>query len=121
MEEVLSMGPTATLLLLADRRQSHTHKTLRSAGYHVILSFTPDHAVAFCVNNKVDAVVLDQGHFVVTEGWSVAQSIKMIRHRICVILMIHGKIVSKELPVGVDAMIPEGDTQTLLKTIKQLL
>jgi hypothetical protein len=121
MEEVLSMVPMGTVLLLADRRQNHTHKTLRAAGYNVMMSFTPDHAVACCVNNKVNAVVLDQEHFVVTNDWSVAQSLKMIRHGICVILMIRGKIVSKDLPPGVDAMIPEGDTQVLLKILKQLV
>ena len=84
-------------------------------------SFTPDHAVALCVNNPVGAVVLDQAHFVVTDNWSVAQSLKMIKARICVLLMVRGKIVGKDLPPGVDAVIPEGDTNRLLKTLQELL
>jgi hypothetical protein len=84
-------------------------------------SFTADHAVALCVNNPVDAVVLDQGHFVVTDNWSVAQSLKMIKARMCVILVVRGKIVGKEMPPGVDAVVADGDVEGLLTTLKQLL
>lgn len=110
-----------TVVLLADRRRSHTDKALRAAGYHLVLSFTPDHAVAYCVSNNVDAVVLDQEHFIVTENWSVAQSLKMIKPRICVLLMVRGEIVGDELPAGVDATIAVGDTPALLSRLKQML
>lgn len=115
------MNPQTTVLLLADRRQSQTHKMLKAAGYRLLLSFTPDHAVALCVNDEVHAVVLDQEHFVVTEDWSVAQSIKMIRRKICVVLIVRGKIVSDALPSGIDAIVPEGDAQILIKTLKELV
>lgn len=109
------------VLLLADRRQSHTGKLLKDAGCRLMTTFTPDHAVALCVNNDIDAVVLDQEHFVVTENWSVAQSIKMIKPRICVILIVHGKIVSQALPPSIDAIVNDGDTDSLLRTLKELL
>lgn len=109
-----------TVLLLADRRQSQTQHALRTGGYHVMLSFTPDHTVALCVNHDIDAVVLDQEHFVVTENWSVAQSVKLIKPRICVFLIVRGKIVGKKLPAGIDAIVPEGNTQVLLTKLKQL-
>lgn len=85
-----------------------------------MMTFTPDHAVAICVNNAVDAVILDQEHFVQTEGWSVAQSIKMIRS-ICVILVVHGKIVGKVNPQGVDAVVQESDPQALLVSLRNML
>ena len=116
-----SMMPRRTVLLLADRRQSNIRNALRSAGYNVILTFTTDHAVALCVNRGVEAVIVDQEHFVVTEEWSVAQSLKMIKARMCVILMVRGKIRGHSLPAGVDAVVAESDTQELLKTIKRLL
>ncbi len=115
------MRPAGTVLLLADRRQSHTQKVLQTAGYQVMMSFTPDHAVAVCVSHKIDAVVLDQQHFLVTDDWSVAQSIKMVRHRICVLLIVRGKIIQETLPAGVDAMVPEADTEELLNSLKRLL
>ena len=112
---------TATVLLLADRRSSQTAKTLKDSGYRVMTTFTPDHAVAICVNNSVDAVVLDQPHFVETEGWSVAQSLKMIRSKVCVILVVRGKVVGSKLPAGVDALVQEHDSQALLGSVKNLL
>ncbi|HKE31030.1 MAG TPA: hypothetical protein VKD65_04840 [Candidatus Angelobacter sp.] len=115
-----TLNRRGTVLLLADRRQSQTGNALRTAGYHLLTAFTPDHAVALCVNNNVDAVILDQEHFVVTEGWSVAQSLKMIKAHICVLLVIREKIVNDELPAGIDAMIPQGDARRLLKTLKEL-
>src|SRR5690349_16720743 len=113
--------PSRAVLIVADRRQSQTGRMLKAANYRVLTSFTPDHAVALCVNNPVDAVVLDQDHFIVTDNWSVAQSLKMIKSNMCVLLIVHGKIVGKDLPAGVDAIIPEGDTDRLLKTLQDLL
>ncbi len=112
---------THTILLLADRRHSETAKTLKGYGYKVMTTYTPDHAVAICVNNRVDAVILDQEHFVQTEGWSVAQSLKMIRHNICVVLVVRGKIVAKVLPEGVDFVVPEQNMTALTNALKQAL
>src|ERR1051325_11789210 len=91
-------GSQTTVVLLADRRNSQTAKTLKGYGYRLVTTFTPDHAVAICVNNPVDAVILDQEHFILTEGWSVAQSLKLIRRTLCVILVVRGKIVGSDLP-----------------------
>src|SRR3954469_18175891 len=104
-------GPQITIVLLADRRNSQTATTLKGLGYRLVTTFTPDHAVGICVNNRVDAVILDQEHFIQTEGWSVAQSIKMIRSKVCVILVVRGKILTNTLPPGVDAVVPESDAQ----------
>ena len=110
-----------TILLLVDRRQSRTARMLKSSGYNIITTFTPDHAVAICVNNKVEAVVLDQQHFVETEGWSVAKSLKMIRANVCVVLVVRGRIMGANLPEGVDAVVPEHEDEALLETLDQIL
>ncbi len=110
-----------TILLLADRRMSPTVRALKSAGYRVLLSFTPDHAVAAVVNNQVDAVVLDQLHFVVTENWSVAQSLKMVKSDLCVLLVVRGEIVRRTMPRGLDAIVPDGDAAALINTLRDLL
>lgn len=109
-----------TILLLVDRRQSRTARMLKSSGYNIITTFTPDHAVAICVNNRVDAVVLDQQHFIETEGWSVAKSLKMIRGNVCVVLVVRGRLVTDELPDGVDALIAEHDDEALLETLDRM-
>jgi DNA-binding response OmpR family regulator len=113
--------PKRTVLLLVDRRQSRTARVLSDCGFHVITTYTPDHAVAICVNNRVDVVILDQQHFVETEGWSVAKSIKMVRTSICVILVVRGKVVTEDMPEGVDGLMTERDHQGLLAMIGKML
>jgi hypothetical protein len=115
------MKPLGTILLLADHPRDQTAKTLRVAGYQLLTAFSPDHAVALSVNNEVEAAVLDQEHFIVTENWSVAQSLKMINPRICVILVMRGVIVGNALPPGVDAMVPQRDIEALLKVLNRLV
>ena len=114
-------GPQITIVLLADRRNSQTAKALKGLGYRLMTTFTPDHAVAICVNNQVDVVILDQEHFIQTEGWSVAQSLKLIRNSLCVILVVRGKIVGSDLPTGVDAVVPDHDAMALTAALKHLL
>jgi DNA-binding response OmpR family regulator len=113
--------PQFTIVLLADRRNSQTAKALKGLGFRLMTTFTPDHAVAICVNNPVDAVILDQEHFIQIEGWSVAQSLKMIRNNLCVVLVVRGKIVGSDLPAGVDAVVPDHDALALTATLKHLL
>src|SRR5947199_10877913 len=114
-------GSQITIVLLADRRNSQTAKTIKGLGYRLMPTSTPDHAVAICVNNPADAVILDQEHFIQTEGWSVAQSLKMIRNNLCVVLVVRGKIVCSDLPAGVDAVVPDQDALALAATLKHLL
>jgi PleD family two-component response regulator len=117
-----SNNSNATILLLADRRKSRTARMLKNTGYHLVTTFTPDHAVAICVNNnKVDAVVLDQEHFIETEGWSVAKSLKMIRRNLCVILVVRGRLVAQDPPEGVDAIVTDHDDRALLQSLQKLV
>ena len=74
-----SSGEGKTVLLLTDRRRSLLKRHLTHAGYLVAETFTPDQAVAICVNSLIDVVVLDQSFFVETAGWSVAQSLKAVK------------------------------------------
>jgi hypothetical protein len=67
----------------------------------------------------MDAVVLDQAHFVETEGWSVAQSLKMVCRSLLVILIVRGTLLGGALPQGVDCVVLENDSAGLLKALKQ--
>ena len=113
-------GRKPTILLLVDRRRSRTARVLKALGYGIMTTYTPDHAVAICVNNRVDAVVLDQQHFIQTEGWSVANSLKMIRATICVVLIVRGKVLTPGLPDGVDAVLADRDQDGLLRFLEKL-
>lgn len=93
---------------------------MRDAGITVIETFTTDQAVALCVSNKIDCVVLDQEFFVETDGWSVAQSIKLVKPSICVLLATRARALNDRLPQGVDAMVSHNDTNVILDTVYNL-
>jgi DNA-binding NtrC family response regulator len=84
-------------------------------------SFSTDHAVAVCVNNSIDAVILDQACFVETDGWSVAQSVKAAKPNLCVVLVSSSKKLSKAMPKAVDAMVAGDNSIELLTALKRLL
>lgn len=84
-------------------------------------SYTTDRAVAICVNNTIDAAVLDQECFVETDGWSVAQSLKAVKPNLCIVLVSSARILHKKLPEGVDAMIDAGNPDALLTVLRRLM
>src|SRR5689334_23017686 len=109
-----------TLVCVVDRRRNSVCRALRNAGNNVIETFTTDQAVAMCVSNRIDAVVLDQEFFVEVDGWSVAQSLKMVKPSICVLLVSRSKPLTKVLPTGVDAMVSNRDGEAILQAVSQV-
>ena len=109
-----------TVVCVVDRRRNSIARALRNAGNTVIESFTTDQAVAMCVSNKIDVAILDQGFFVEVDGWSVAQSLKMVKPGICIVLVTRATPLRKGLPDGVDAMVSQGDTDRILRTLDRL-
>lgn len=109
-----------TVICVVDRRRNTLSRAMRDAGMTVIETFTTDQAVALCVSNKIDVVVLDQEFFVETDGWSVAQSVKLVKPKICVILATRARALNDRLPQGVDAMVTHADTKSILRTLEQL-
>ena len=74
-----------------------------------------------CVSNSIDAVVLDQEFFIEVDGWSVAQSLKLVKPGMCVLLVTRANPVGKTgLPKGVDAMVSQRDGEAILKALRQL-
>lgn len=108
-----------TVLLLADRRRSPLKRFL-SRDYEVMETFTTDRAVAVCVNNSVDVVVLDQDLFIETDGWSVAQSLKSAKPRLYVLLAMRANQLSKRKPKGVDAIVSAEDPNDVIAEINRL-
>jgi hypothetical protein len=108
-----------TIVLLADRSTARRPRALKGSGYRVVTTFTPDH----CCHGEQsgDAVILDREHFIQIEGWFVAQSLKMIRRNLCLLLVVRGKIIASNLPAGVDAVVPDHDAPALIATVKHLL
>lgn len=116
-----TVAPGVTIVCLVDRRRNPLSRVMRHAGFTVIDSFTADQVVAICVNNSIDAVVLDQNFFVETEGWSVAQSLKLIRPTLCVLLVSRATRLHDRLPKGVDAVVPQEKPQLAVAALRKML
>ncbi len=109
-----------TILLVADRRSTYTARLLQREGYGVVTTYTVDHAVAMCVNRQYAAVVLDQDLFIEVDGWNVAQSIKLVRPGVCVILVLRGVPLRGKPPKGVDGRISQQNLSKLPELIAEL-
>ncbi len=94
---------------------------MRHAGFVVVDSFSTDQVVAICVNNDIDAVVLDQDFFVETDGWSVAQSLKLIKPKLCVLLVSRAQRLHDRLPRGVDAIVSHQHPQDAIAALGDML
>lgn len=110
-----------TILLLVDRRTSVLKRYLVENGFRVVESYTTDRAVAICVNNSIDAAVIDQDCFVETDGWSVAQSLKAVKSNLRVVLVSPATMVRTTLPQGIDAMVSANNPEAVLAEIRRLL
>lgn len=108
------------MLLVADRRDNRLQRQLARCGYQVLSSYTGDHAVAICASNPVSAVVLDQKIFVEVDGWSLAQSLKLVRRNMCIILSLHGRPVSLKTPKGVDAIVDANRPEDIALALDEL-
>jgi len=109
------------ILYLGERRNNAAIATLKHAGFAVATLHTLDHGVAFTVHNFVDVVILDQALFVEVDGWSPAQSFKLVRPSLCVVVMTESEKFGDGLPTGVDAFIPKRSNLMLVSAVKRLL
>jgi PleD family two-component response regulator len=73
--------------------------TLLCSEYEVLSASTPEQAVAYCVNNRVAAVVLNS-RFVTEHGWSAAQTLKLVNNHVPIVYLQGSDI--RKVPAGVD-------------------
>lgn len=106
------------VLLLLKTHSRFLVEFLQKNGYAVSEAHSPDHLVALSLGNPAIAVIVDICQLGEIEGWSVAQSIKMVNPSLTVILLFHGVIPERvEPPTGVDALASDSDLQELLTTL----
>ncbi len=112
---------TLSILCVADRRNDRLTRALRERGHSVVEVYTGDQGVAVAVGTFFDAVVLDQALFVETEGWSLAQSFKLVRPSICILLVSRAlQVKHRRKPEGVDSIVPMNDLPEIVRTLEQL-
>lgn len=98
------MGQEKPRILCVSRSPSHLEaicSTLPRREYEVLSATTPEQAVAVCVSNNVAAVVLDS-EFLTEAGWSAAQTFKMVKPQLPVVLVGQGQ--EQVPPHGIDAI-----------------
>jgi DNA-binding response OmpR family regulator len=84
--------------------------------FEVIPASSPEEAVAFCAANEVTAIVLDS-EFITEDGWTIAQSFRMVKPRLPIVLVKSG--ADRQVPPQVDAIASSVDL--VLGTLKILL
>ncbi len=84
--------------------------------FEAIGAASPQEAVAFCAANDVSAIVLDS-EFVTEGGWTVAQSLHMVKPQLPILLLKAGR--RRELPPDVDAVACK--VEMILGALKTLL
>ena len=115
------MSERATVLCLVDRRRAHLTNAVEVAGYRVLEALTTDHAVALCAQRAVDAALLDQGVYTETADWSVAQSMKLVRPSVFVVLMTRATLIGPALPKGVDAVVSRRGSKAAVEVLDKFV
>jgi len=109
------------ILLLLKTHSPFLIALLQRSGYTICEAHSPDHLVALCLSSPAQAVIVDACELAEVEGWSVAQSIKMVKPSLSVLLLCHGAIPQEvELPTGVDALASDSDLQGLQTALLKL-
>lgn len=104
------------IVYVGDMRDSPVF-SLQREGYKIELIQTLDHAVAYIASNPVDIVILDQELFIEVDGWSPAQSLKLMRPNVCVIVLSTATPFGMMMPKGVDAFVHRRDVHGLVATV----
>ena len=91
----------------------------RYSKLHVLSAATRDKGVAICVAEVIAVAVLD-GDSIRGEECSLAKALKMVRPNLPIILLEERERLSN-LPDGIDAVVPLGATEKLLRKIEELL
>lgn len=112
--------PSSLVLLLLKSHSPFLAEFLERNGYPSGEALSPDNLVALCLSNPVRAVIVDVCQLGEIEGWSVAQSIKMVNPSVSVILLCHGTTPEKvQLPIAVDVLATDSDLQGLLAILSR--
>ena len=94
---------------------------IKEAGLNVAIALTADQAVAVCLGSRFAAVVLDAA-LIRNDDWSVAQSIKLVRPALPILLLDSRAVVREgSLPPHIDAIATHNDPGEVLLKLKQLL
>ena len=117
----MSRSHSQRVLCVASSSQVFTNldQALRHSGLQVLSAATRDRGVAICVAEAISLAVLDADS-IRGEECSLATALKMVRPGLAIILIEERGRLSP-VPDNIDAVVPLGDTETLLRKLVGLL
>ncbi len=95
---------------------------LQPAGYEVLQAYTADQAVAICVGQQVQAVILD-AELMRVKGYSGAEALKLVRPAVPIMLLDHRTDPARKdgPPKGVDSSVFGMSAAAILAGLADLL
>jgi len=94
-------------------------RALRYSQLRILTAATREKGVAVCVAQTIALAVLDAESIRGQEG-SLAKSLKAVQPTLPIILL-EERLRQSQVPGSIDALVPLGDQEKLLKTIQGLL
>lgn len=92
------------------------HSVIHSAKYKVAYCMTVDHAVAFCINTGVSAIVLDS-MLLTAQDWSAVQTFKSICSGVPILVLANKD--EEKIPPEVDAVVKT--PELLIQELRRLI
>ena len=111
--------PQSLILLLIGGEHARLESLLRENGYRLVVPATADQAVAICLHNRVQAVLMDSESLEEREDWSLAQSVRAVSPDTPVLLMVHDLADYSNVPESVDCVVTDADPQQILNELRR--
>ena len=109
------------ILLLIGGEHVQLERLLREQGYKLVVPATADHAIAICLNNRIQAVLIDSQSLDEKEDWSLAQSVRAVSPDTPVLLLVHSPAEQTSLPEAVDCVVSDKDPQQILIQLRKCM
>jgi DNA-binding response OmpR family regulator len=114
-------GPQILCLGQSPANLSPVLREIKKSGFKVTLALATEQAVAVCMNNQVEAVLLDAA-FIRNDDWSVAKSLKLIKPLVPILLLDSRDLSRRNgLPASIDAVASANDPREVLIELKRCL
>ena len=107
------------ILLLIGEKHARLEKLLREHAYRLVVPTTADQAVAICLNNRMQAVLIDSDWLDEKEDWSLAQSLKMVSPDTPVLLIARASDEPSKVPESVDCVVSDAEPQQILDELRR--
>ena len=111
--------PNGLILLLIGGEHAQLESLLRKHGYGLVVPATSDQAVAICLSNRIQAVLIDSVSLAESEDWSLAQSLRAVSPDTPVLLLVNSPAEWSNVPEAVDCVVSSTEQQQILIELRR--